>query len=63
MSEERLMTVDEVADYLRLSRQTVSRMAQRDELPAVKVGREWRFRKQYLDAKFDEELKKKLCAQ
>ncbi len=63
MSEEKLMTVDEVAEYLRLNSQTVSRMAQKGELPAAKVGREWRFRKNYLDAMLDEELKKKLCTQ
>lgn len=63
MDGERMMTTGEVANYLQLDIQTVSRMAQRGELPAVKVGREWRFKKEYLDAKFDDELKRKLCAQ
>lgn len=56
-----MMTSEEVANYLRLDIQTVSRMAARGDLPAVKIGREWRFKKEYLDAKIDEELKKKLC--
>ena len=63
MDVNKMMTSGEVAEYLRLDVQTVSRMAARGELPAVKLGREWRFKKDYLDAKFDEELKKKLCAQ
>lgn len=63
MPEDQVMTVEEVAQYLKLHRQTVMRMAARGELPAVKVGRHWRFRKEYLDAAFNEELKKKLCAQ
>lgn len=35
---ERLMTVDEVAEYLRLNREVVLRKAGKGELPAVKVG-------------------------
>ncbi len=63
MAEDEIMTVDEVAGYLKMNRQTITRMAARGELPAMKVGREWRFRKNYLDAMLDEELKRKLCAQ
>lgn len=63
MDGEKLMTSGEVASYLRLDVQTVSRMAAKGELPAVKVGREWRFKREYIDATFDEELKRKLCSQ
>jgi excisionase family DNA binding protein len=63
MPEDQVLTVDEVAEYLKLNKQTVMRMAARGDLPAAKVGRHWRFRKNYLDAMLDEELKKKLCAQ
>lgn len=62
MDGNKLMTSGEVANYLRLDVQTVSRMAAKGELPAIKVGREWRFKKEYIDAKFDEELRRKLCA-
>jgi len=41
---ERLMTVDEVAQYLRLNREVVLRKARKGELPAVKLGtRTYRF--------------------
>jgi excisionase family DNA binding protein len=63
MDDNRLMTADDVASYLQLNKQTVTRMAARGELPAIKLGREWRFRKEYIDAKLDEELKKNLCEQ
>ena len=43
------MTLDEVAAYLRLSRDTVYRMAQTGNLPASKVGVQWRFRKADVD--------------
>ena len=45
----RIMTVNEVADYLSLDPQTVSRKAQSGELPAFKVGNRWRFDRQDID--------------
>jgi excisionase family DNA binding protein len=63
MADDQIMTAEEVATYLRLDLTTVQRMAARGDLPAVKVGRYWRFRKEFIDAKFDEELRKKLCGQ
>ena len=40
MSE--ILTVKEAAALLKTSRQQTRRMIQNGELPAVKVGREWR---------------------
>ena len=40
-----VMTVDEVAGFMRVSRETVYRLALRGELPGRKIGRVWRFRK------------------
>ncbi|MBW2149002.1 MAG: helix-turn-helix domain-containing protein [Deltaproteobacteria bacterium] len=45
-----LMTLGEVATYLRLSKDTVYRMAQTGKIPACKVGTLWRFRKDDVDA-------------
>ena len=45
-----LMTLDEVAAYLRLSKDTVYRMAQSGKIPASKVGTQWRFRQTDVDA-------------
>jgi len=39
------MTLEEVADFLRLSKDTVYRMANTGKIPASKVGNQWRFRK------------------
>lgn len=44
-----LMTLEEVAAYLRLSRDTVYRMVQKGKIPASKVGTQWRFRKIEVD--------------
>jgi excisionase family DNA binding protein len=43
------MTVNEVADYLSLDPQTVSRKAQSGQLPAFKVGNRWRFDREDID--------------
>jgi excisionase family DNA binding protein len=62
-NEGKEMGADDVGRYLRFSPGAIERMAARGELPAIKVGKEWRFKKEYLDARFDEDAKKKLCAQ
>lgn len=46
MSE--ILTVKEAAVLLKTSRQQIRRMIQNGELPAVKVGREWRISKNAL---------------
>jgi excisionase family DNA binding protein len=38
-----LLTVCEVADHLRVTTDTVYRLIRHDNLPAIKVGRQWRF--------------------
>ena len=45
-----VMTVSEVAEYLRVNPQTVYRKAKSGELPAVRIGRAIRFRRAELDA-------------
>ncbi len=41
---EPLWTVDDVAKYLRLKQETVRMMARAKKIPALKVGKSWRFR-------------------
>ena len=43
--ETEIMTLKEIADYLRLSEKTVSRMAQEGQIPAQKFARQWRFQR------------------
>jgi excisionase family DNA binding protein len=43
MSIENLLTLDEVAKLLRLSRTTLYKMLQKGTIPAVRVGFQWRF--------------------
>jgi excisionase family DNA binding protein len=46
------MTAQEVAEYLRLAEATVYKLAQAGDIPAVKVGRAWRFKKELIDEWF-----------
>lgn len=45
----RLLTVEEVAEMLRINKSTVYRMAKQGRLPATRVGRQWRFRESVLE--------------
>lgn len=47
--QDRLLTLDEVAWYLRLSHMTIYRMIQRGEIRATKIGNQWRFSKDAID--------------
>jgi len=41
---DQIMTVKDVADYLKLNERTVYRMATAGKIPAFKVGGSWRFK-------------------
>jgi excisionase family DNA binding protein len=45
-----VMTVDELAEYLKLDRQTIYRKFRSGELPGAKVGRAIRFKRDVIDA-------------
>jgi len=50
MIEESFLTTDEVLEYLQVNLRTVYRLIKAGKIPAVRVGRQWRFRKSDLDA-------------
>lgn len=52
MSDE-ILTLPEVAQLLKVAEKTVYTMAQKGELPAFKVGGQWRFRRADLDSWID----------
>ena len=43
------MTIEEVAQYMRVSRFTVYRLAKEHSIPATKVGRQWRFQREEIN--------------
>jgi excisionase family DNA binding protein len=46
---ERLWTVEDVAQYLRLKEETVRGMVRRGLIPGYKVGRVWRFKRTQIE--------------
>ncbi|WP_217917274.1 helix-turn-helix domain-containing protein [Myxococcus sp. AM009] len=54
MSDE-ILTLPEVAQLLKVAEKTVYSMAQRGQLPAFKVGGQWRFKRVDLDAWIEEQ--------
>ena len=46
---QRLLTSQEVADYLRLRKETVIRKAEKGMIPAIKVDGRWRFPQEQLE--------------
>ena len=44
-----IMTISEVAEYLGLHELTVRRLAREGQLPALKLGRQWRVKKDLLE--------------
>lgn len=46
---EEFMTVEELAEVLKVSQRTIQRIVRRKELPAVKIGRQFRFRKKWIN--------------
>ena len=50
---DEIMTVEEVARYLKLKPQTVYKWAQEGQIPGAKLGKEWRFRRRILDEWID----------
>ena len=54
--KEKLMTLKEVAEYLRLNEHTVYRMARKGEIPAFKIAGQWRFKKEVIDKWISEQL-------
>ena len=51
---EEIMNLEEASRYLRIKRRTLYTLAARGEVPAAKIGGQWRFRKNQLDALFED---------
>ena len=55
-----IMGIKEVADYLNMKEQTVYRLVQQRKIPALKIGGQWKAKKDHIDKMFDELLQEKL---
>lgn len=49
MKHSYVMTIDELAEYLKLSNSTLYKLAQEGKVPGQKVGKHWRFHRDAID--------------
>jgi len=54
-----IMTIEDVAKYLKLKPQTIYTWAQNGKIPAAKIGKEWRFRRDLVEAWFNQHIQEK----
>ena len=53
-----VLTITQVAEYLNVRKLTVYKLAREGELPAFKVGGQWRFKKELLEKWITQETKR-----
>ena len=46
---DNIMTIDALAEYLKISRSTLYKLVQEGRLPGQKVGKRWRFHKEAIN--------------
>jgi len=49
LAMDKWLTLEQIAEYLQMSTSSIYKMAQKGKIPAYKVGRQWRFRKEEID--------------
>lgn len=54
---EEIMTLKEVAEYLKLAEKTAYRLAAEGKIPGFKVGGSWRFKKDAIENWIDQQTK------
>lgn len=53
-----ILTIRQLAEYLVVSEKTVYRMIERHQLPAMRIGAQWRFRRNDIDAWLTNEMRR-----
>jgi excisionase family DNA binding protein len=48
-SSAKVLTVNELAEYLRVHRSTIYRLLKKGQLPGFKIGSDWRFNVEVID--------------
>ncbi len=50
-----ILTVEDVCEYLRIPRSTLYKLARDKKIPAFRVGKHWRFKKEKIEKWLEEE--------
>lgn len=59
MSDDEIITVKELAEYLKIAEKTAYRFVAEGKIPGFKVGSSWRFRKKEIDGWIAQQTGKK----
>lgn len=54
IKEKNVLTIKDVAQYLDVHASTIYKYAQAGDIPAFKIGSDWRFSKRHIDQWIDE---------
>jgi len=54
MTDEEILTLQELAAYIKIAEKTLYGYAQKGIIPGIKIGSVWRFRKSDIDAWLEE---------
>ncbi|MCS7054104.1 MAG: helix-turn-helix domain-containing protein [Ignavibacterium sp.] len=46
---DKWLTLEQIAEYLQMSTSSIYKMTQAGKIPAYKIGRQWRFKKEEID--------------
>jgi len=52
--QDEIFNIDQLSQYLRVPKSTLYRLAAEGKIPAHKVGRHWRFRRESVDRWLDQ---------
>ena len=55
--KDAILTLDELSEYLKVSKSTLYKLVQKGEVPGNKVGKHWRFRRETIDCWLDKKGK------
>lgn len=53
-----ILTIKQLSEYLMVSEKTIYRMLEKSNLPSIRVGGQWRFRKRDIDTWIDNQVRK-----
>jgi len=56
---EKLLTLRQVSEKLQISDNTLYKLARKGEIPAIKIGNQWRFKAQDIERWLEEQKRKK----
>jgi len=57
---EELLTLEELASYLKISKPTLYKMVENGKIPALKIANRWRFKKDDINRWVEKQRKNKL---